>query len=135
MISLFRNMIYLILMGTTACASYGQVLCYGVNGHTAIETAFHDHCGHEHGHEHHEGHSGGEHYGEILAETCHPCIDLPLGNDALESDQTRLPFSTEQFCATVTVDHCNNVPCLSHVFAHEQSFAFFTHLKVIVLLI
>jgi hypothetical protein len=57
-------------------SSYGNVLCYGSDGHVAIEPLFHNHCGHdEHEHDENQGRDS------VCLNSCSPCQDVLIRND------------------------------------------------------
>ena len=130
---LFRKFVYLILMGTTACASYGQVLCYGDNGHVKIETAFHDHCDHDH--DHGGNHLPDDHHEHITPDKCGPCIDLPFGNEPYDPVKIQKYFGSNTSFTVVALDNSNTTQCIRSNDFHALCDTFFTPLKVIVLLI
>ena len=140
--SLMKNflgkLVYFCLIAAYVLASGGGVLCYGSDGHVAVEIAFHDHChGHSHSHEHdeeteHEHHES-EHDIEFCSD-CQPCTDVPLSSDYFGA-------SSVKNLVQIFKPALNNVAVINDGdsliitdFSPSAYSAFFSPLKTIVLL-
>ncbi|MCP4262104.1 MAG: hypothetical protein GY774_32080 [Planctomycetes bacterium] len=75
----------LLVVGNLA---HGKVLCFGVDGHIELESAFHDDCSEP-------GHSSVS--GQVvlsskadseICEHCGPCIDVPISKDLVKISNT-----------------------------------------------
>lgn len=81
--NILAKLVRFVLIAVVGCNSYGNVLCFGNDGHVAIEPAFHDHCGHDHDHGHHS-HSDADHRQDadrFLTVSCSPCTDVMVATD------------------------------------------------------
>ncbi|MEN8127764.1 MAG: hypothetical protein ABFR90_08160 [Planctomycetota bacterium] len=84
---ILSKFVCLTLILTVVCSGYSKVLCYGNDGHVAIEPVFHNHCHHdEHDHEDNQDRD------PEFSDSCDPCEDILISNDL---EPVRLSHSTE----------------------------------------
>lgn len=68
--------------------SQGVVVCFGSDGHVAVEGAFHeDHCGGTGHNEHSEHDQPTFEHVHGHEEHCHPCVDVPIPVDAAKTSR------------------------------------------------
>jgi hypothetical protein len=97
--------------------SQGVVVCFGSDGHVAVEGAFHeDHCGGAHSkHSSHKPQSLEHTHGHD--EDCHPCVDI------------RIPAETASAKASHFSQNCKIAmltPLLTEQMRADMSFSIFT---------
>ena len=65
------KLVCIVLVGAVSLSCSSGVLCYGDDGHVAIELLLHDHCGHS-GHEDDSSHRESEHPVFVISDACSP---------------------------------------------------------------
>lgn len=126
------KLVCIALIAALSWSGFGNVLCYGTDGHVAVEPAFHDHC-HGHGapseHRHREAHG----LAIEALDDCNPCVDVLLGHDgepirlkntvSFGDIGTGIPFYADVSPLTAAANNTT-----------YNTFSFFTPLKSIILL-
>ena len=120
-------------MAALTWSGYGNVLCYGQNGHVAVEPALHRHC---HDHDEHASSPG---HDKILgveiqaSDGCNPCVDVLIAHD---SEPIRLKKVVSLSGLTANIASAVGARSLTAGvrFKTDESCSFFTPLKNIVLL-
>ncbi|MHC4926692.1 MAG: hypothetical protein ACYTER_05065 [Planctomycetota bacterium] len=137
MSQLMTKLVHFILIALLVCNGYGNVVCFGSDGHIAIEPAFHDHCAtsHDHGHGHHH-HSDTAHRDETescLDVSCSPCTDMLITTDL---EPARLQTSTQSEVAHSGIDLKTVADSYNHhcYECNVDPFSYFTPLETIILL-
>lgn len=121
------KLVHVILVWNLAFGGYSNVLCFGDDGHVAIEPAFHNHCSHDE-HDHAENQAGDSEF----SDPCNPCEDVLMGNNLEPAKVISLvPISNVQANACLSVAESTRPPAST---AHLDAYAFYKPLKSIRLL-
>jgi hypothetical protein len=131
----FIVLICLLIAGNL---THGTVLCFGVDGHIELESAFHEHCDHP-------VHSSSPDQNQLLYEAehekgkhCEPCVDVPisigLAKISRTSTQLNPTFLIPATNVIVAADKLNFSVCnfASNTFAAPS---YFTPLRTVILLV
>ena len=109
----------------------GNVLCYGNDGHIAVEPAFHNHCNHDE-HSHKPDCSGYEQSCTCMANKCNPCVDILTLTDI---EPVRIQFQLLHDLSSLNAVAVNSVDPLGIIKTFQEDiFSFFKPLKTIILL-
>lgn len=131
MIQLVSKLVRITLILTLIFNGCGSVLCYGNDGHIAVEPIFHNHCDHDHEHKH-ENRTEHEDIETHLKDKCSPCVDILISTDVGPIRTQLQPLHNESLLNGVVV---NSIDSLGTTNTHrEDIFSFFRPLKTIVLL-
>jgi len=127
--------ICLLIAGNLA---HGTVLCFGSDGHTEIESAFHEHCDHP-------VHSYASDQNQLSYEAehekgkhCEPCVDIPisigLAKISHTSTKLNLTFPAPVTNMIVLTDkfYFPEYNSVSNIFAATS---YFTPLRTVILLV
>ena len=128
---LISKTVSIILALTIVYGGYGNVLCYGDDGHIALEPVFHNHCDHDHEHKH-ESHAEHEDVETNLSDKCSPCVDILNSTDI---EPVRIQLLSLSNPADFHLIAANSVDPLGIVNTDQKSLSsFFKPLKTIILL-
>ena len=128
---LISKTVSIILVLTVVCGGYGNVWCYGDDGHIAVEPLFHNHCDHDHGHKH-ENHAEHEDIETHLTEKCSPCADILISTDI---EPVRIQLISLSNSADFHLIAVNSVDPLGTINTDQKCLSsFFRPLKTIILL-
>ena len=135
MLNILSKLVRFVLIAVVVCNGYGNVLCFGNDGHVAIEPAFHDHCSHDHdhGHYHDSDRTCREEAEHVLTVSCSPCTDVMVAADFEPVRTKNLTQSVFVYSgigltrAPVSFDH-------GRCGFNADSSSYFTPLRTIVLL-
>jgi len=72
-----------IAFAITAAGDHGMVLCFGADGHFALEMSQHKHCEDMNDAQGHERQDAAERLESSHADCCSSCIDVPLSSEPL----------------------------------------------------
>lgn len=130
--------VVLICLSIAGNLAHGTVLCFGSDGHTELESAFHERCDdpvHSYALDQSPLSSEGEHE---ICKHCGPCVDIPisigLAKISRTSTQLNLTFPAPVTNMIVLTDKFN----LSAYNSASYTFAatsYFTPLRTVILLV
>ncbi len=127
------KLVCLVLMAALTWSGYGNVLCYGQDGHVAVESALHNHC-HDHD-EHASAPAHDETHGDEIqaSDGCSPCVDVLIGH---AGEPIRLKNMVSLGSLSYNTAYSVGIRLLTAAanIKTYDSFSFFTPLRSIVLL-
>ncbi|MHC5199468.1 MAG: hypothetical protein ACYSO1_05055 [Planctomycetota bacterium] len=126
------KLVCIVLVGAVSLSCSSGVLCYGDDGHVAIELMLHDHCGHS-GHEDDSSHRESEHPVFVISDACSPCTDVLMGQEREPVRKQQSNPCGQAEAVAVLGDVLTACGCKDACIIPDQT-PFFTPLKSIVLL-
>ena len=78
---LTAKFVRIVLILTVVGSGYGNVVCYGSDGHITVEQAFHTHCEHSRDYRQQGDHNRHEDVQACLSNDCLPCVDVVVSAD------------------------------------------------------
>ena len=131
----FVVLICLLIAGNL---THGTVLCFGADGHTELESAFHEHCDDP-------VHSSAPDQNQLSYEAehekgkhCEPCVDVPIsiGLAKISRASTKLnPAFPAQVTNMIVLTDKYNLPAYNSASNTFAAPSYFTPLRTVILLV